>query len=89
MIRKQINQNAERINKTSSKTTLSIATNQDMMFIEHLLNQLKEDYDILSAILFAQRRMLPPQIITTRVIEWIFRNFYSIFLSHLSLLRTV
>jgi hypothetical protein len=85
MIRRQINQNAERIKKTSSKTTLSIATNHHMTLIEHLLSQLKEDYGIFSAILFAQRGMLSPQIITARDIEWIFRNFYSIFLSGLSL----
>jgi UDP-3-O-acyl-N-acetylglucosamine deacetylase len=43
MIRKQINQNVERINQTSSKTTLSIATNQHMMLIEHLQSLLKVD----------------------------------------------
>jgi phospholipid N-methyltransferase len=85
MMRKQTDQNAERINQTSSKTALSIGTNQHMMLIEHLLSQLKEDYDIVSAILFAQSVMLSPQIITARDIEWIFRNFYSTFLSDLSL----
>lgn len=69
IMRKQINQKAETINQTSSKTTFSIVTNQHMVLIEHLLSQLKEDYDIVSAILFAQRVMLSPQIITARDIE--------------------
>jgi hypothetical protein len=85
MMRKQINQNAERINQTSSKITLSIAKNQHMMLIEHLLSPLEKDYDIVFAILFAQRGMLSPQIIIARDIEWILRKIYSIFLSDLSL----
>jgi hypothetical protein len=46
-MQKQINENMEKTSQPFSQTTLSIATNQHMIIIEHLIGQLKEDYDTL------------------------------------------
>lgn len=59
VIQKQITENREKTRQAFSQATLLIAVNQHMIIIEHLISQLREDYDIiLSAIIFAQKGIL-------------------------------
>jgi hypothetical protein len=49
-----------------------------MIIIEHLIGQLKEEYDTLFAIIFAQNGILSPQIITPGDIIRAFQKSHSI-----------
>jgi hypothetical protein len=60
-----------------------------MIIIEHVISQLKENYDIiLSAIIFAQKGILSPQIITPEDIIEVFQKSHSILPPDLSLPST-
>ncbi|PNF43974.1 hypothetical protein B7P43_G00917 [Cryptotermes secundus] len=88
-MQKQVNENVEKTNQAFSQTTLLIATNQHMIIIEHLIGQLKEGYDtLLFAIIFAQKGILSPQIITPGDIIRAFQDSHSILPRDLSLPNT-
>jgi hypothetical protein len=85
-MQKQIIENGDKTNTAFSQTTLLIATNQHMIVIEHLISQLKGEYDtLLFAIIFAQKGILLPQIITPGDIIRAFQNSHSILPHDLSL----
>jgi hypothetical protein len=55
-MQKQINENMEKANEAFSQSTPLIATNQLIIIIEHLIGQLKEEYDaFLFAIICARK----------------------------------
>lgn len=87
-MQKEISENWEK-NQAFSQTTLLIAINPHLTITEDLFGQLKEKYEILLfAIIFAQKGILSPQIITpgnTRA----FQNSHSILPRELSLPNTV
>jgi hypothetical protein len=74
-MQKRINENVEKTNQGFSQTTLLIAANQHMKIIEHLIGQLKKEYDpLLFAVIFVQKGILLPQIITPGDIIRAFRT---------------
>jgi hypothetical protein len=89
VIQKQITENREKTRQAFSQGTLLIAVNQHMIIIEHLISKLREDYDIiLSAIIFAQKGILLPQIITSEDIIEAFQKSHLILPHDLSLRST-
>jgi hypothetical protein len=83
-MQKQINENAEKTNQAFSQTTLLIAINRHIILIEHFIGQLKEEYDII----FAQKGILSPQIITPGYVIRASQNSHSILPRDLLLLTT-
>jgi hypothetical protein len=61
VIQKLVAENREKTSQVLSQAILLSAVNQHMIIVEHLVSQLREEYDIiLSAITFAQKGILLP-----------------------------
>jgi hypothetical protein len=68
VIQKHVAENGEKTSQILSQAILLSAVNQHMIIAEHLVSQLRQEYDIiLSAITFAQKGILLPQIITPEI----------------------
>jgi hypothetical protein len=89
VIQKLVAENREKTSQVLSQAILLSAVNQHMIIVEHLVSQLREEYDIiLSAITFAQKGILFPQIITPEDIIEAFQQSQSILPTDLSLPST-
>jgi hypothetical protein len=85
VIQKLVAENGEKTSQVLSQAIVLSAVNRHMIIVEHVVSQLREEYDIiLSAINFAQKGILFPQIITPEDIIETFQQSQSILPTALS-----
>jgi stress response protein YsnF len=88
VIHNQVAENGETTSQAFSQAILLSAVNQHMIIFEHLVRQLRKEYDIFSAITFAQKGILLPQIIIPEDVIEAFQQSQPILPTDLSLPST-